>query len=231
MGETTGSIATDSVVPVPGHGIAGGDLPTRMLVLGLARHDGSILAADAFPVADACGRSPEQIRSFEAAQNVDRVLATVLFADIVDSTGRAARMGDRAWRSLLDRYVEIVRAEVGRWMGGHLELTGDGVMATFETPTRALRCAFSLREAVAGLGIQVRAGLHTGEIERREGGIGGIAVHIAARVMSAAEPGQVVATRTVRDLATGTDLAFAPRGVESLRGVPGTWELFAVSLR
>ena len=175
--------------------------------------------------------TPEQVRSFQAAQNVDRVLATVLFADIVDSTGRAAAMGDRAWRALLDRYVDIVRDEVGRWMGGHLELTGDGVMATFETPTRALRCAFSLHEAVTRLGIQVRAGLHTGEVERREAGIGGIGVHIAARVMGLAGPGQVLTTRTVRDLATGADLAFEPRGVESLRGVPGSWELFAVSLR
>jgi class 3 adenylate cyclase len=175
--------------------------------------------------------TPEQIRVFQAGQTVDRILATVLFADIVDSTGRAAAMGDRAWRAVLDRYVEIVRDEVGRWMGGHLEVTGDGVMATFDTPTRALRCAFGLHDAVTSLGIAVRAGLHTGEIERREGGIGGIGVHIAARVMGHAGPREVLATRTVRDLATGADLAFEPRGVEALRGVPGTWELFAVSLR
>ena len=182
-------------------------------------------------LAQAFAWTPEQVRSFQAAQNVDRVLATVLFADIVDSTGRAARMGDKAWRELLDRYVDVVRSEARLWMGANLELTGDGVMATFETPTRALRCAFGLHDAVAALGIEVRTGLHAGEIERRDGGIGGIGVHIAARVMSHAAPGEVLVTRTVRDLATGTDLAFEPRGAESLRGVPGSWELFAVSLR
>lgn len=174
--------------------------------------------------------TPEQIQSLRAAEDVDRVLATVMFTDVVDSTGKVVAMGDRAWRRVVDQHGEVVRREVDRWMGEHVEITGDGVMATFDAPTRALRCAFSLHETLAGLGLQIRAGIHTGEVERREGGIGGIGVHIAARVMTKAGAGQVVVTRTVRDLAVGTDLAFAPRGFASLRGVPGEWELFDVSI-
>lgn len=174
--------------------------------------------------------TPEQVRALREAEDVDRVLATVLFTDVVDSTGRAVAMGDRAWRRLIDRHGEVVRREVDRWMGQNLEITGDGVMATFDAPTRALRCAFSLHEALGAFGLPVRAGIHTGEVERREGGVGGIGVHIAARVMAQAGPGQVLVTRTVRDLAVGTDLTFEPRGLVSLRGVPGQWEIYDVSL-
>jgi class 3 adenylate cyclase len=182
------------------------------------------------PYEEAFSWTAEQVRSLHAAEDVDRVLATVLFTDIVDSTGRAVSMGDRAWRRLVDQFADVVRREVDQSMGQNLEITGDGVMATFDAPTRALRCAFRLHETLAGLGLQIRAGLHTGEVERREAGVGGIGVHIAARVMAQATAGQVVVTRTVRDLAVGTDLAFAPRGLVSLRGVPGEWELFDVSL-
>ena len=170
----------------------------------------------------------EQVRSLQAAEDFDRTLATVLFADVVDSTGRAHAMGDRAWRKLLDAYHLAVRGVIERWNGGTIEFTGDGVMAIFDAPTRALRCAFELVEAAGGLDVEIRAGLHTGEIERRETGVGGIAVHIAARLLGSAAPGRVVVTSTVRDLATGTDLAFTPLGPTSLRGVPGTWELFEV---
>ena len=172
----------------------------------------------------------EQVRSLEAAQNVDRTLATVLFTDIVDSTARAAAMGDRAWRQLVDRHYEIARAEVDRWMGRHIESTGDGIMATFDTPTRGLRCAFGLRAALTDLGLEIRAGIHTGEVERREGGFGGIGVHIAARVLGQAGPGQVLVTSTVRDLTAGTDLAFRPIGSVTLKGVPGEWELLEASV-
>jgi class 3 adenylate cyclase/dihydrofolate reductase len=188
---------------------------------------------DAMPTSryeEAFSWTPEQVRSLRAAEDVDRVLATVMFTDVVDSTGRAVAMGDRAWRRLVDRHAEVVRREVDRWMGEHIEITGDGVMATFDAPTRALRCAFRLHETLGDLGLQIRAGIHTGEVERREAGVGGIGVHIAARVMGQAAAGQVVVTRTVRDLAVGTDLAFAPRGAVSLRGVPGQWELFDVSI-
>jgi class 3 adenylate cyclase/dihydrofolate reductase len=168
----------------------------------------------------------EQIRSLQAAEDIDRMLATVLFADIVDSTGRAAAMGDRAWKKLLEQHERVVHGEIERWHGQNVEFTGDGVMAIFDAPTRALRCAFELVEAARGLDIETRAGIHTGEIERRETGVGGIAVHIAARLLGHAENSQVVVTKTVRDLVTGTDLAFRPLGDANLRGVPGQWELF-----
>jgi class 3 adenylate cyclase len=170
----------------------------------------------------------EQMRSLQAAEDFDRTLATVLFADIVDSTGRAHAMGDRAWRKLLDAYHQAVRGVIERWNGRNIEFTGDGVMAVFDAPTRALRCAFELVETARGLDVEIRAGLHTGEIERRETGVGGIAVHITARLLGSAAPGRVVVTSTVRDLVTGTDLSFTPLGPTSLRGVPGAWELFEV---
>ena len=173
----------------------------------------------------------EQVRSLQAAQNADRILATVLFTDIVESTAKAAEVGDRSWRQLMDRHLQMARAEVDRWMGQHFESTGDGILATFDTPTRALRCAFALHDIVHELGLEMRAAIHTGEIERREGGWGGIGVHIAARVMGQADADQVIVTRTVRDLATGTDLAFEPMGTANLRGVPGDWELFRASIR
>ncbi|HET6820613.1 MAG TPA: dihydrofolate reductase family protein [Candidatus Limnocylindria bacterium] len=172
----------------------------------------------------------EQTRSLQAAQNIDRVLATVLFTDIVDSTGRAASLGDRAWRQLLDRHDQVARTEVDRWHGRFVKNTGDGVLATFDAPTRALRCAFALRDALTHEGLEIRAAIHTGEVEMREGDIGGIAVHIASRALGEADDRQIVVTRTVRDLATGTDLHFRQLGTVSLRGVPGTWELSEVTL-
>lgn len=171
----------------------------------------------------------EQMRSFQAAQNPDRVLATVLFTDIVDSTRRAADLGDREWRQLLDRHDRAARAEVERFRGRYVKSTGDGILATFDAPTRALRCAFELNSALAGLGLDIRAAIHTGEIEIRDEDVGGIGVHIAARALSAAGDRQIIATRTVRDLATGTDLVFNSLGAVGLRGVPGEWELFEAS--
>jgi class 3 adenylate cyclase/dihydrofolate reductase len=172
----------------------------------------------------------EQVRSFRAALDTERVLATVLFTDIVDSTRRAAELGDRRWRQLLDRHDQLARREVERWRGRYIKSTGDGILATFDAPTRALWCAASLREAMAELGIAIRAALHTGEIETREGDVGGIGVHIASRALAEAGADQVVVTRTVRDLATGTDLRFEELGTVGLRGVPGQWELFSASL-
>jgi class 3 adenylate cyclase/dihydrofolate reductase len=172
----------------------------------------------------------EQVRSLHAAQDTARVLATILFTDIVDSTGRAAALGDRRWRQLLDKHDKAARAEVERWHGEFVKSTGDGILATFDTPTRALRCAFGLAEALAGLGLEIRAAIHTGEVELRAGDIGGIGVHIASRALAEAADRAVVVTRTVRDLATGTDLAFTPLGSVGLRGVPGQWELFEASI-
>jgi class 3 adenylate cyclase/dihydrofolate reductase len=173
----------------------------------------------------------EQMRSMEAAQNVDRVLATVLFTDIVDSTGQAAALGDREWRRLLDRHDRAARTEVERFNGRFVKSTGDGLLATFDAPTRALRCAFGLMDALADLGIRIRAAIHTGEIEILADDVGGIGVHIAARVLGEASGRQIVVTRTVRELATGTDLVFEPLGSVALRGVPGEWELFEASTR
>ena len=182
------------------------------------------------PFVDPYRWTEQQVRSLQAAEDLDRSLGTVLFADVVDSTARAAAIGDRAWKKLLDDYQRAVRTEIERWNGRYVEFTGDGVMAVFDAPTRALRCAFGLVDVARGLGIEIRTGLHTGELERRESGIGGIAVHIAARLLGPAAGGQVIVTRTVRDLATGIDLVFTPLGPVTLRGVPGEWELFEASL-
>jgi class 3 adenylate cyclase/dihydrofolate reductase len=177
--------------------------------------------------------SGEQIRSLQAAQDVDRVLATVLFTDIVDSSGQAATLGDRRWRQVLDQHDQQARVEVERWHGKFVKSTGDGVLATFDTPTRAVRCAFGLADSLRPLNIAIRAGIHTGEVELRGGDVGGIAVHIAARALaeSGARHKGVIVTRTVRDLASGTDLAFEPLGSVGLRGIPGEWELFEVTER
>ena len=171
----------------------------------------------------------EQIASWEAAQDADRVLASVLFTDVVDSTGRAAALGDRRWSQLIDRHDRVARAEVDRFHGRVVKTTGDGVLATFDAPTRALRCAFAMIGSLDDAGLGIRAAIHTGEIVMGDGDVGGIGVHIASRLLSEAGEHKVVVTRTVRDLATGADLSFAPLGTTSLRGVPGEWELFEAS--
>jgi class 3 adenylate cyclase/dihydrofolate reductase len=180
--------------------------------------------------ADAYTWTREQVESLHAARDTDRVLATVMFTDIVDSTVRAAELGDRRWRKLLDRHDQITRAEIDRWHGQLVKTTGDGVLARFDAPTRALRCAFALRAALAGVGLDIRVALHTGEVELRKDDVGGIGIHIAARALAEAGGRDVVVTRTVRDLATGTDLSFEPLGAVSMRGVPGQWELFEASI-
>jgi class 3 adenylate cyclase len=157
-----------------------------------------------------------------------RVLATVLFTDIVGSTERAAELGDRRWRELLQVHDDLAGRLVDRWGGRLVKSTGDGVLATFDGPGRAVGCAAALREELRGIDIEIRAGLHVGEVEPRDGDVGGIAVHIAARVMAAAGPGEVLVSRTVRDLVAGSDTALEDRGDHHLKGVEGTWRLFAV---
>ena len=159
----------------------------------------------------------------------DRVLATVLFTDIVDSTRRAAEIGDRDWHALLDAHDAIVRAQLLRFRGREVNTSGDGFLAMFDGPQRAIRCAMAIRDAVQALGLEVRAGLHTGECEVRGDDIGGIAVHIGARVNALAGPNDVLVSSTLRDLVIGSGLEFDERGTHQLKGVPGEWHLSAVT--
>jgi class 3 adenylate cyclase len=159
----------------------------------------------------------------------DRMLATVLFTDICKSTERAAELGDARWRDLLERHDTLVRRALDRHRGREIKRTGDGFLATFDGPARAIRCAASIAEAVRTLGIEVRTGLHTGECEVMNGDVGGLAVHIGARVMGAASPNEVLVSSTVKDLVVGSGIDFQDRGNRELKGVPGEWRLFAVS--
>jgi class 3 adenylate cyclase len=163
-----------------------------------------------------------------APQDVDRVLGTVLFTDIVDSTRRAAEVGDREWRSILDAHDGIARAELDRFRGREVKTTGDGILAMFDGPARAIRCACSIRDEMRRLGVDVRAGLHSGEVEVRGDDVAGIGVHIAARVDELARPGEILVTSTVKDLVAGSGITFADRGVHALRGVPDEWRLLTV---
>jgi class 3 adenylate cyclase len=164
----------------------------------------------------------------QRAPEPDRVLATVLFTDIVGSTERASQLGDRRWRELLANHETIVRAQLERFRGREVQMLGDGVLATFDGPARGIRCARTICDEVRSLGIEVRAGLHTGECEMRNGDIAGIAVHTGARVSAKASAGEVLVSSTVKDLVAGSGIEFSDRGVHSLKGVPGEWRLFAV---
>jgi len=166
--------------------------------------------------------------SLSAPAVPDRVLATVLFTDIVGSTERSADLGDSAWRELLGRHHALVRGELARYRGEEIDTAGDGFFAAFDGPGRAIECAVSIRDAVRALGIEVRAGLHTGECERVDGKLGGIAVPTGARIASLAEAGEVLVSSTVKDLVAGSAIEFEERGTKELKGVPGEWRLFAV---
>jgi class 3 adenylate cyclase/pimeloyl-ACP methyl ester carboxylesterase len=163
------------------------------------------------------------------AHHTDRVLATVLFTDIVGSTEQAARLGDRRWRDLLATHDALVRAEVLRFRGRLVKSTGDGALATFDGPGRAIRCACAVRDSVRSLGIDVHSGLHTGEVEVLADDIAGVAVHLGARVSAAAGAGEVLVSSTVRDLVAGSGIEFEDRGEHELKGVPGSWRLYAVA--
>jgi pimeloyl-ACP methyl ester carboxylesterase/class 3 adenylate cyclase len=159
---------------------------------------------------------------------MERVLATVLFTDIVGSTAKAAELGDRRWRELLNEHHARVRRVLARYRGRELDTAGDGFFASFDGPARAIRAAAAIAEAIGDLGIEVRAGLHTGECEQVDGKVGGIAVHIGARVAAQAAPGEVLVSSTVRDLVAGSGIAFRERGAVELKGIPGEWRLYAV---
>jgi class 3 adenylate cyclase len=170
----------------------------------------------------------EFLTGARAPVEVDRVLSTVLFTDIVGSTEKAAALGDRRWRDLLDKHHGLIRTDLARFRGREVKTTGDGILATFDGPARGVRCACAIAEEVKPLGIEVRAGLHTGECEMMGDDVGGIAVHIGARVAALAGAGEVLVSSTVKDLVAGSGLRFGDRGSQSLKGVPGEWHIYAV---
>jgi class 3 adenylate cyclase len=176
---------------------------------------------------------PEEIERFVGGESApvvpDSVLATVLFTDIVGSTERAAELGDRSWRELLERHHALVRRELTRFRGEEKDTAGDGFFATFDGPARAIRCAHAIVDGVHGLGLDVRAGVHTGECELHEGKVAGLAVVIGARVAAAAGGGDVLVSQTVKDLVAGAGVEFEERGEHELKGVPGTWRLYSVA--
>jgi class 3 adenylate cyclase len=160
----------------------------------------------------------------------DRVLATVLFVDVVGSTALAARVGDATWASMRAGFLAAARQELARHGGTEVDVAGDGLFATFTGPARAIRAAVAIREATGSVGLSVRAGVHVGEVQRDDGGgVSGLALHIGARVMAEAGPGEVLVSGTVKDLVVGSGLRFTAKGARTLRGVPGTWPLFAVA--
>ena len=189
--------------------------------------------ADHIPWTDGAEAILDEVEAFVTGARPrvepDRVLATVLFTDIVDSTGLAGRMGDAAWRARLEDHQRMVRGELDHYRGREVKTTGDGFLATFDGPARAIRCARGIRGGAEREGLVVRAGLHSGECEVMGDDVGGIAVHIAARVLDAAAPGEVMVSRTVRDLVAGSGLEFEDRGERELKGLEGAWQLYAVA--
>ncbi len=188
--------------------------------------------SDHFWIGDDAESIPAEIEEFVTGRRseipADRVLATVMFTDIVGSTAKASEVGDHTWKQLLDRHDEAVRRQLERYRGSAVKYTGDGVVATFDGPGRAITCACAIRDAVRGLGLEVRAGLHTGEIERRGDDVSGLGVHIAARVATLAEAGEVLVSSTVKDLVVGSGISFEDRGTHVLKGVPDEWRLLSV---
>jgi class 3 adenylate cyclase len=188
---------------------------------------------DHFPVAGDQDAWMDEVREFVTGTRQraepDRMLATVLFTDLVNSTGQAARLGDRRWRELLDDHDTIARRLVAAHRGTLVKTTGDGILSWFDGPARAVRCAAQLRDELRRAGLDCRAGLHAGEIERRGDDIAGIAVHIAARVESQASAGEVLVSRTVKDLVVGSRIVFEDRGVHRLKGLEDDWQLLAVT--
>ena len=217
--------AEDRVVPsalsrTVAHGIPG----AREVELPGADH--LFLAGDQGAMID---EIEEFVTGRPAAAVSDRILATILFSDIVGSTDRAVELGDRRWRELLGEYGRLVERELARYGGRLVKWTGDGVLATFDGPARAVRSALAIRARARAVGLEVRAGIHTGEIEVRASDVAGIAVHLTARVMATAQPGEVITSGTVKDLVVGSGLEFEDRGARVLKGLPGEWMLYAIT--
>ena len=189
--------------------------------------DPLVIAGETGPVLDTL---EEFITGTRRSYSVERVLATVLFTDIVESTRRAASLGDTRWLELLEEHKALVRAHLARYAGREVKTLGDGFLATFDGPARAVRCAIAIAEATRETGLDVRAGVHTGECDFTGNDVGGIAVHIASRVLGHAGPGDVIVSRTVVDLVAGSQLAFEERGTHELKGVPGQWQLYAAAV-
>jgi class 3 adenylate cyclase len=177
-------------------------------------------------------RAVEEIQEFLTGMRdggeADRVLATVMFVDMVDSTKRAADLGDRRWTDLLESFYAVVRRELERFRGREIDTAGDGFFVTFDGPARAIRCAVSLVEAVGKIGLNIRIGIHTGEVERVADSLSGLAVVIGSRVGALAGSGEILVSRTVKDLVVGSEVTFEQRGQHQLKGIPGDWELFSV---
>jgi class 3 adenylate cyclase len=171
----------------------------------------------------------EFLTGTRGAADPTRMLTTLLFSDVVGSTDRVAAIGDRAWRTVLDRHDDAVRRQLGRFSGHEEKFTGDGILATFDGPARAIRCGTAIRDAARQIGLEVRVGIHTGEVERRGTELAGIAVHLARRVCQTAPPGEVLVSRTVVDLVAGSGIVFDDRGEHELKGIPAAWRLFAVT--
>lgn len=218
--------ADDPTVPVGQGEHAAATIPGAKLV--------RLPGADHYPMIGDADAVLTEIRRFVAVDRADdgggeRVLATMLFTDIVGSTETLAAIGDRRWRRLIETHDEVAAAEVDRHRGRLVRTTGDGVLATFDGPARAIQCAMAIRDAARAVGLEIRAGVHAGEVELTSGDIAGIAVHLAARVQGEATAGEVLVSRTVVDLVAGSGLEFADRGTRELRGLPGQWQLFAVA--
>jgi class 3 adenylate cyclase len=203
------------------------ELAAKVPLAGLAELDGIDHWPSVGDIKSITGEVEEFLTGQRHERIPDRALATVLFTDIVDSTRHAAELGDRRWRELLERHDDTTRTEVARFLGRVIKHTGDGFLATFDGLTRALRCATALAERISELGIDIRCGLHTGECEIRGDDIGGIAVHIGARIAALAQAGEVLVSSTVKDLVNGSGIAFRDCGTHALKGVPGEWKLFA----
>ena len=216
----------DRIVPVEGGRYLASNIPGARF-LELPGDDHVPWVGDTEPV---IGEIEELLTGIRQSAEDNRILATILFTDIVSSTEQAGRLGDRGWKELLDKHDEITHRHVERFRGRVVKFTGDGVLATFDGPARAVRCAAALRDDLNNVGMDIRAGLHTGEIEIRGEDIGGIAVHVAQRICSTAAAREIVTTSTVRDLVAGSGLTFDDRGLQDLRGLPDRWRAFSVAV-
>jgi pimeloyl-ACP methyl ester carboxylesterase/class 3 adenylate cyclase len=215
----------DLIAPVAGARLMAERIPDARLIE-FEGNDHVPFSGDFGPIMD---EMEEFLTGTRQARPPDRVLATVMFTDIVDSTRRAAEAGDRGWRELIERHDELTRRQLARFRGREVKTLGDGFLATFDGPARAIECACAIRDGVGPLGLEVRAGLHTGECELGGEDVRGMAANIGARVGAIADANEVLVSSTVKDLVVGADLGFADRGEHELKGVPGTWRLYAAS--